>query len=1098
MSTPPAIPAELASFLQEAQCTLSELLAQPTDVVAACLVDLSPLARLRVQCALDRARAPAGPAPPSAVAPPAVSAIEAGAEMTGHVCPAGLGADGTEALWMVKIKPLLPRRPPIRFSFVVDNSFSMGRNTQNAVNHLAPLLDLPNVGRSSLVVFHEAPRTLSTSLTSSAQMRAVRLPQQGRTNITAAVATAVENVIAADDGAAHQFIILLTDGAHNEGPPLTAGVIEGLKGRLVRCRPDMQVSVVVIGVTAASETRLGMDVKLLEMNTENPFELIYFAATLPEMVETIQELTEQVREMSGHATVCISGGDRPCIRDAAVGPAPSVTASAAPGAAVSVMFEGRHPPAEVWVDGRLWALEAAPADADGTLELLTGMLRSLRPARVRDGETAGPVLLGQAERLKMFLVMYERLVAARGAGPATGGGDSLRSAVARLRTLRKATRGATLGAAGLVNDLQKLLAFNSTVSSDQAAFLTGGTRSGAATARDRAAKRGDGDSTVAVRADLARLRKELPELLRQDTVATLCRMPENKRRELSLSPATRGLLNFVLEVGPAMPVGDTYLDAPLRAVLDVELPAALDALCDPVRSWLSMQTYREHLQEFVDGLDENTVGSAELYSLLCLLGVPGHQVVVVRSDATQNNPYQMTVPEIRVSVVDTASVLTALRSDTRIAPPEGGKDVRDVLPLIDPAFPRASRRILRSPLFDALHSVIFCEDLDMFLGNEQRMALHAHGLVAAAADCTEAAMVLALKIAYSARMHLGASADDPSGRYAVLVARLLAGEPLTEAAGVDHVYQLVLAMTMLDYPGELSDAALANLYSEAMSRAAREELRGELHGVSDIMREEGHRRVAALLGVAPDNSPCPTSFDEDEPEASVVEEGCSDAVTLCGAEAEAAVAIVEGRLKALRQVVVFCKKLHRYAVSRGGMQVVCSDMEDGKTVGIARFLMAGQEDVSVVNPVELYCQAFLFHTSATRTAVAQAAVEQTAVPALSVLPAARLLFGLSLAAPDLSVLARWLRVTYIYMPLRQTKMKAWSAAAGDVLMRKARGSTPAQWKVLIAGNGHVHERVHAEFWALAAYAKRKGGEHERIFLAACNVSFAGGKRYGRL
>merc|ERR1719183_765877 len=92
----------------------------------------------------------------------------------------------------------------------------------------------------------------------------------------------------------------------------------------------------------------------------------------------------------------------------------------------------------------------------------------------------------------------------------------------------------------------------------------------------------------------------------------------------------------------------------------------------------------------------------------------------------------MDVTRVRASLADTASLLTAMQSEQTVIPAEGGVAVQDLLVLVDPDAPRASRLAASSMLLkEAYTSVVLCRDLHMFTGNKMRLALHAHSLLAA-------------------------------------------------------------------------------------------------------------------------------------------------------------------------------------------------------------------------------------------------------------------------------------------------------------------------------------------------------------------------------
>mmetsp|Transcript_59220 Transcript_59220/g.133328 ORF Transcript_59220/g.133328 Transcript_59220/m.133328 type:complete len:676 (-) Transcript_59220:156-2183(-) len=150
------------------------------------------------------------------------------------------------------------------------------------------------------------------------------------------------------------------------------------------------------------------------------------------------------------------------------------------------------------------------------------------------------------------------------------------------------------------------------------------------------------------------------------------------------------------------------------------------------RSYLSLQTPWEQLQEWCDAPAQAAAACQNEYQLLMYLGVTGYPIDVQRRAATQMDPFAMSVTRIRTALADTASLSTALHSDQPVVPPEGGTVVQDLLVLVDPDAPRASKLAASSVLLrEAYTSVVLCRDLHMYTGGKMRLALHAHSLLAA-------------------------------------------------------------------------------------------------------------------------------------------------------------------------------------------------------------------------------------------------------------------------------------------------------------------------------------------------------------------------------
>merc|ERR1739848_771915 len=150
------------------------------------------------------------------------------------------------------------------------------------------------------------------------------------------------------------------------------------------------------------------------------------------------------------------------------------------------------------------------------------------------------------------------------------------------------------------------------------------------------------------------------------------------------------------------------------------------------QSYLSLQTAWEQLREWCESAPHAAATCQTEYEVLMCLGTVGYPIDVQRRAATQMDPYAMDVTRIRAALADTASLSTALHSDQPIVPPEGGAPVEDLLVLVDPDVPRASRLAAQSLLLrETYTSVVLCRDLHMFTGNKMRIALHAHAFLAA-------------------------------------------------------------------------------------------------------------------------------------------------------------------------------------------------------------------------------------------------------------------------------------------------------------------------------------------------------------------------------
>jgi len=183
------------------------------------------------------------------------------------------------------------------------------------------------------------------------------------------------------------------------------------------------------------------------------------------------------------------------------------------------------------------------------------------------------------------------------------------------------------------------------------------------------------------------------------------------------------------------------------------------------QSYLSLHTAFEQLSEWCNAVDEASAVCHSEYELLMYLGAVGYPVEVQRRAATQMNPYAMSISRVCASLADTASLCCALQSDQPVVPPEGGAPVEDLLVLVDPDVPTASKLAANCALLGEVYtSVVLCRDLHMYTGRAMRVALHAHALFTVVQP-TRAAPRAADVEAQMRRQYLGRAYQCPQCRF---------------------------------------------------------------------------------------------------------------------------------------------------------------------------------------------------------------------------------------------------------------------------------------------------------------------------------------------
>lgn len=642
--------------------------------------------------------------------------------------------------------PARSRRPPTRLHFVLDNSGSMGGNSQHAQECFADLVDLAS-GPCSMVAFDSSAHLLGDHFRTAQEVRSARLPRQGGTNITAGVERALEVIRACEEGSGsgerpHHVLILLSDGAHMVGPRPQER-LPVLGSQLRAALPALRLSVAVVGVTRSSDTSMGMLLKTsLETVVLADLEPIYFAASPSEMREVLGQMHAGMASLRGSVVSVVAPEGRSFVR--AVGEAGSKSVDLLADAGEhGLLCLGASPPEEVEVDGVRVACTAPPADAaDFDAALAASALQSLVHAvRVRRVAVGAEGVRTAIQQLGSWVAELEE----RAATSSSGTRLSLAKATPAERlSQHRALRGAMQSARELRNQLAEIEAHRADDSASQAAFLTGASRRFGAKALMLAARnkeRAGVDVDPAarmqeLREDIASIAPRMRLALREDFCAKLGALCDAERLQLH-----ERLVRILPERVPRRAIRTLCEGGVTADVLaaDPELAALVDsgAATEPLlavagqlrQSFLSLQSAWEQLKDWCDPV---TDACGTEYQLLMCFGALGCPIDVQRCDATQMDPYAMAVTRVRAAPADSASLLTALHSDQQVVPPEGGVALQDLLVLVDPDAPRASRLAANSALMrEAYTSVVLCRDLHMYTGNKMRLALHAHSLLAA-------------------------------------------------------------------------------------------------------------------------------------------------------------------------------------------------------------------------------------------------------------------------------------------------------------------------------------------------------------------------------
>jgi len=631
-----------------------------------------------------------------------------------------------------------------------------------------------------------------------------------QTNITAGISNSLEAIRAAElskeNLGVHHILILLTDGIHNVGIPPNSTTISKMSRALRKVCPALKLSVVVIGISDSSSTAMGMLLKskleTVNLQTISP---IYFAQTAQDMMNVLTEMKSGIEKTRGCVVQVepLFAPDEPTSADTMEGDEKEGIlgdVSSSPVKHAPVYCTEETEASFICVgQTRLIALkitlvggstvyrsveasdEAGAFDENIVASALAILTERARIARVVSLEAPTKKEHASLQRIKVLIDFFERHLMEKYKGQ---GGEKALFNLARATpegriAQHKALKSNLQGLKELKNNLASILAFNSTSSSAQAAFLNGSQSKLAAKALARNAKlRGQGELHELITTELECIACQMRNALRNDLckrvvlatraggfagsddgnklssriapdpdararlIVQFIKWGERNSADSEEIAARREVVNILegkcsleatqglsVKAGKILDGGE--LDLCLDDFLSNELELASNGQGSCNRSsYLSLLTAREHLREWVNaGPMAADVCRGGEWEVLMFIGALAMPCDVERRAATQMDPYAMVVHRCRTSLVDTASLCYALKLEQPVVPPEGGLAVVDALVLVDPCSPQASRIAANSVLLgQAWTSVTLCRDLNMYTGNTMRVALHAHAM----------------------------------------------------------------------------------------------------------------------------------------------------------------------------------------------------------------------------------------------------------------------------------------------------------------------------------------------------------------------------------
>uniref|UniRef100_A0A7S0AAC3 VWFA domain-containing protein n=1 Tax=Pyrodinium bahamense TaxID=73915 RepID=A0A7S0AAC3_9DINO len=984
------------------------------------------------------------------------------------------------------------------FHFCLDNSFSMGRSSAEARDCFAQLAAHATEPRS-LTAFANRAEVLGSSLMGPAAIRGLLLPPQGQTDISSGVQQSMELIVgreAAEPGAVHHVLFLLSDGQHNVGPG-PAQTFSKLARRVRSQAPQLRLSMVVIGISASSKTCDGMLGRAeLEIVPLYGLEPIYFADSARDMCDVLRALEVGIRSLAGGRVVRLglpaAAAREGFVRVPGEEPAHSLEAFGSQDSNLSVAVRADTAPRALLLDGEEVALAESSLECATALAVIQSLIGALRERRIGSLSFNGQAAFDFLDPCIRTVADFQEACQVRSLEASTTG------PAARLQR-HKAMSAAQHDTRRLRNQLQEALAFHSNDSAEQARFLTGAGKKYGAQALRRAAAAGAGaggfDALVEAVASTAR---RLRPALRRDLLRCAARLPPRKRASVAAALSSKGWsagdLREVLR-HPEAADAEACSSGAASLLDDGALVEALrkvgGSLAAPV-SYLSLLSQWEQLAEWVahaeDPAQVRAAGVTTEYELLMYVGMLGFPIKVGRGAATQMDPFQMSISTVKAAPADTVSLCAALQAEQTVSAPEGG-NVADLLLLVDPDCPEASHEALKCRLFDMYVSVVLCRDLHMYAGLPMRIALHAHALAAVVGSeaPVEAELDIALHVCYSVRM-VWQDFPDHRQNYDVLLGRLRDWEELTAADGVSEPAQLVLALVALcDEDGAehaLAPPAALMMVNETLSRRARHRFKSKAGGEEHMAKIMAAQCVRGFLGITDNSAPEAREMDEPEPPRPVVESACRRDVILDSSTFGFVPWVQEAAAPVLR-ALGFAASLREALVLRGGgWPRLEADMEAGR--GAYADVLQRLHSHKAVVDLSRACDFDAGALERTCAAMAAQAMLCSCSSDRRNLPDVR-------EADTLSQIAVRLRMD-TYAGRVAAKLQDWRAVALDVTSARARAADIGQFSSMLGS--HAHGLTKGAFWSLweAARSDGFGGEKVRAFLERANNCFA--NKYG--
>ena len=937
-------------------------------------------------------------------------------------------------------------KPKIMNVLVIDNSGSMGRATVEATEiigggmfgmSLEQIDMLPGI----VIPFSEQATILSSNIRSPADVKKLRFPLQGQTNITAGIEMALSCIFSHQstfrDQNIHYIITFLSDGQHNCGPKIDDNMISKLRTQINGAK--LQISIIVVGIIS-NDTHLGMKIKTgLETVTMNRLQSVYYAKTTGEMGNVLRQLNQGCTESlcKGSITnLSVNGGMFMENMNN------KLTSFMQDNEALILVKKTGNMMPQLIINGQNIKAEVVEPRIDDIHQVIDLLLPKMSQIKIAHGNAS---INKQIESLEQFITVSEEIFDnVKTSCDVDQIGKSRIRPIDRLNLIKKVKT-----AQGQFrqerNRLRSLRATVENSSAKQAEFLTGITRK-------------YGDKAV----------------LRADTIdvtplQVLAQMTQSQDR-----------LNTSLDKDKCHEDDSGY------------------------HSILSLNTPREQLQEWPQVISEiNDREFSDIYSLLVCFGFAAYPVKFEHNNAVQMDPFQTCCSDIEPYLIDSSSLMLAQQLNHRLLSPSNER-MTDCIVLIQPSAHNSYLTAMRSPIYQYIASVTLCRDLYMY-HPKMTFSMHAHSLQAAITKYydtkSSAYLDLSLRILYSIRKFWGPTLCKEGDNVNLFNHWWKECNTITQSESdqCNHPAQLLLMLGAFDLTLDKDNkyiSPLMILLNEILARKLKIGLARLCKVPEDSSREIAVKLARKLLGITAENSPKPNpDIMSEEPTLISVREQCQhwanvdehqfhDICNKLGLSGESIHDYVNKTMLPYLQTFHFGLSLQKLLLESGSswdkliQEIEVKGKIPEKLIEELAPKLLEIKDQSIYNYLNLddrhsrqvsetmFLQSFLCHDSQSRLDINTRDVLD------------------SVTLQDIII---DLRMSF-YFDACKVKRQQWLQVIGNVTFEQAFNGDEKVYENLIGH--HTHGLTHEQFWAMVRAAKGNPNKKE-IFLRKSNSTVYG-------